>query len=380
MPFIDLPLFENLDTSDVPVVGDPLSTLDTSSEMVVTPGGNIGGNKFGEGPGSDTSGNGVIVNLPDGFDVSAITRATYVMLAYREAQDADFDPEFSGYTGYFPQPGAGDMPFISLDSPGTSGFYSVLDLPVGAYGEDVIEWTGSETLSRLTSVGSQAPSNRIWNERTNFPPQSDIHIAYYAIRLYYGVDTPCDTTVDLDLSTATFENPSGDQFGQYVDGVITGLDGEFPQYTFPITLDPLKKYRVTVIFDPTSSWDGDGNPATSDRFVLLRTLLPGDEMSGGDSVQIGDGFGNTADTCALTIGPGIGNWDDADFGVTQGYTDLLFQTSASGAVSAISIRKLCTYDDPPLRLTNRADTFGSALSLTRGGNTRQGSNRLTAPL
>ena len=185
------------------------------------------------------------------------------------------------------------------------------------------------------------------------------------------VETPCDTTVDLDLSMATLQS------GQYVDGVITGLSGTNAQFWFPFEVEPAKRYLVTVTFDPGSAHDGDGDPTTSDRFVLIYDAVADDEGTTG--VQVYDGFSNTDDVTTFTIGPGIGNWDDPDQGVAQGFTRLLFQTSASGAVSAISIRKICTTFAPPLRLTNRDDMFASARRLT-GGSSRQGSNRLTGYL
>lgn len=163
-------------------------------------------------------------------------------------------------------------------------------------------------------------------------------------------DPPCDVPITLDLSTASFANPSGDQFGQYVDGIITGLAGNYAQYWFPFTLDATKRYQVTVTFDPSSPHDGDGNPLTSDRFVLLWCGQPGTELAGANGVQIGDAFSNTADTTTITIGPGadidFGNWDDPDQGVAQGFTRLIFQTSQAGAVSQISIMKICTDDGP----------------------------------
>lgn len=156
------------------------------------------------------------------------------------------------------------------------------------------------------------------------------------------ITLPCDTVVDLDLSTAIFSNPSGTSpDGQYVDGVITGLDGSYPQFWFPFELDALKSYDVEIEFDPTSPHDGDGDSGTSDRWITLYDTTPYDEDFG-TGVSILDATANTLDIASLTIGPGIDNWDDPDSGVAQGFTRLLFQASGSGAVSAIRITKVCT--------------------------------------
>ena len=71
---------------------------------------------------------------------------------------------------------------------------------------------------------------------------------------------------------------------------------------------------------------------------------------------------------------------DPDFGVAQGYTTFAFESDRISALSGLRIKKLCAFAIPPLRLTNRADRFSSAPSLTRSGTSRQGGNRLTGYL
>lgn len=205
------------------------------------------------------------------------------------------------------------------------------------------------------------------------------------------IDTPCDTWVDLDLSTAVFLGTEAvpDGFGQYNsdDGTISTIEGQYPDFYFPgLTLDATKAYKVEVTYDPDSSHSGG-----SGREVAVRTVRPGHEAedyrpfhdSGTGAWLYDTGFPTTGDVQTFTVGPGrprgVGidsapGWDDATYGVAAGYTVPWFETDVDGAVPAIRIRKICTFGIPFNRLTNR--NFG----LTRAGYYRQGGNRLTGPI
>jgi hypothetical protein len=293
--------------------------------------------------------------LPDPPAGYTLTGAFYTAIGYRLSGE-----ESSGWgdPGFGTSPEPQDSPFLEA----VSGADIVIDgFPVGAYGDLVVGRTSQDLADLADGTFADQWFVGAWNGTSSY--DAHLHLGYLGLRLVYEngeVDTPCDTWVDLDLSTAVFVDSGSGILGQYVDGVITGLDGLDAHYSFGLTLDATKPYGVEVTFDPTSSHDGDGNPVTSDRFVLLRDYLPGDEVTAGDDVQIGDGFSNTADVCTLTIGPGLGNWDDEDFGVTQGYTGLRFLTPFSGAVSAIRIRKICTCTTPPLVQWPRNDALGAS--------------------
>lgn len=194
------------------------------------------------------------------------------------------------------------------------------------------------------------------------------------------VDLPCDTWVDLDLSAAVIlEDGSGNATGIYGDGVIYGNEvagtALYPDLSFTgVDLDPAKPYLVESTYDPGSGHDFGG------RGRIISAFRPGlaqaDLDAGGAFGNLYSGFlGSVADTLQVKVGPGIEDWDDATYGVAQGYTTLAFQSDRIGALSAVRIRKLCTFGIPPLRLTNRDDR--ERLTNRRS---RQGSNRLTGYL
>lgn len=212
-----------------------------------------------------------------------------------------------------------------------------------------------------------------------------IRVYEFSVDVNYdaAIDLPCDTWVDLDLADAVFtgQGGPGGPFGQYGDGVIYSANFPgYPDFFFPgLDLDPTKRYRVEITFDPGSGHDSGG------RLFSLSGVIPGqeDDPNLPPFFPVGDlydGSSNTADVATATIGPGINGWDDPDFGVTAGYVRLWFETDRDGAVSAIRVRKVCTVSIPPLRLTNRADRHASAPSLTRPNTSRQGGNRLTGYL
>jgi hypothetical protein len=295
------------------------------------------------------------------------------------------DPGESG-SGYTPDPA--DAPFLV----GTSSMSPVIDgLPIGAYG-DISVCRVSDDLSLLASGGFSGDG---WRAETSTGTGSPVHvhIAYLALRLVYEggeVELPCDTWVDLDLSTATFMGTGdGGPFGEYGDGVIYGGGGGgfgYPDFYFNFELDPLKRYRVEITYDPTSAHDAGG------RRFWLQGVVPGSEEDGestidfpiggfwdaGPSGQFHDGSReNTADVVTVTIGPGINGWDDATYGAPQGYTRLWFETDTDGAVSSIRVRKVCKTVVPPLRQYPRADALGagSARRVYPDPQTIQASNR-----
>lgn len=241
----------------------------------------------------------------------------------------------------------------------------------------------SDVIQRLTQTASGASGPRAIRVSTRASGITStsgtrtVVIGAARLRIVGTVELPCNTTVDLDLSTATFSNPAGTPFGQYNAPVIMGYAGNNPQFWFPFELDPVKRYKVVVTYDPSSPYDGDGDPLTSDRWVILWASTPADPDNGTESLF--DGFSNTLDVATFVIGPGIGYWDDPTDGVAAGSTRLLFQTSASGAVSAISIRKLCSTIPPPLRQQGRGDVFSSARRMGDSGSI-QSSNKQTGYL
>lgn len=179
------------------------------------------------------------------------------------------------------------------------------------------------------------------------------------------VTLDCDTDTGMDLSSATFltfpSSGTPGPYGQYSDDVIwpvadaggTGIDGAPDFYFAGLTLDATKKHRVTVTFDPDSAHDSGG------RRFWLTGLRGGDEETSyqDDDYTLGNlynGSLNIADEVTVIIGPGIGGWDDATFGVAAGFDGLFFETDNTGAVSAITVRKICNDD-----LTPTAPTDGS---------------------
>lgn len=178
------------------------------------------------------------------------------------------------------------------------------------------------------------------------------------------VDLPCDTDVALDLSSAVFMVGDDGPLGQYVDGVICARDDvlTFPDFYFPgIVLDETKRYKITVTYDPTSPHD------SGDRGVWLSQVDAGDEQAS---------WATTAEFADLGINGDNTGTDVVRITVqaTKPGENIWFETDVAGAVSAITIRKLCTFAIPPLRLTNRDD-----LRLT-GRRSQQGSARLTGYL
>lgn len=163
---------------------DILSNPDTGTEFVIPPTQNVGVGYFAE------TDQGPIVSLnwiymPDTPDGYVLTRATYVVIAYQE--ETIGGPNVSPLSNYYPSTGITSA-FLDAESSGTIDNYAIYPLPVGAYAGE-IEWSGSENPDRLTGPpGTQLPCTRIWNQWSTvagYSPTNDVHIAYYAIRLYY---------------------------------------------------------------------------------------------------------------------------------------------------------------------------------------------------
>lgn len=181
---VDLPAWH----ANLTGVGDysEVSTPDTSSFLTVTPLNRVGAGYFAESDeGAIVSGEWIY--MPITLDGYVLTKAHYVVIAKRGANDG---AAASGYTGYNPTPTT--VPFLHCESPSVTDGTSLSDfvfnaIPVGSFGE--VECPTDELLSRLTGApGTQKPANRLWNE--DFIPGTGqgttaIDVAYYAVRLYY---------------------------------------------------------------------------------------------------------------------------------------------------------------------------------------------------
>lgn len=294
-------------------------------------------------------------------------------------------------------------PFIGSEVPlvfAAANTWEDFDYVVADVDYDAAGWapTGVQSALAETFIYCRTKPTDVTGE---FNGTGVLEISEQSIVIYYTVpddgtiDTPCDTWVDLDLSTAVqTEGPEG-PWGQYVDGVITGLNGN-PDFWFPFESEASKPYAIEVTFDPDSSHDGGGD---LDRGVTIAGWIPGSEDSSAGITtdfpvfyEVGDTPPQANVVQSFTIGPGRPRspdaffqypdnptWDDPDSGVAAGFTRLWFETARDGAVSAIRIRKICTSSVPPLRLTNRDDQFSSAPRLA-GRRSRQGSVRLTGYL
>lgn len=306
-------------------------------------------------------------DIPDGY---TLTEAKYVVVAYTEA-GGDITVDASGW-GYTPVPET--WPFITLQSSFRSGNFVIDHLPVGGYDGET-----TARFSDLTGISGGQPLDVIQiDTQDTFSP---VHITYFALRLTYTsdeVDLPCNTDVALDLSTAEqvlddFYSGDDGPYGQYSDGVIWAIPtstapwvASAPEFFFPGLVTEAKPYQVTITYDPDSTHDLGG------RLYALGSLPAGgeqDAMAAGtwefDLYYATETF-DGPDSLTFTIHPEAGK-------------NILFETSYEGAVSAITIRKLCSTVPPPLRLTNRDDRFASAPRLT-GSSSRQGSNRMTGYL
>jgi len=280
-----------------------------------------------------------------------------------------------GY-GIFGAGGVGDLPddndphFITYDNNtygSVSGGGGITDMDAFAAALSnastpvILAATGPQTASTGSSITYSAP---------------------LTITFTYTEFLPCDTDVDLDLSTAVFLDNSGTLSGQYVDGVIcTTTDFLSPDFYFPdLVLDATSVYKVTVTYDSSSS-----HTVGTGREVYVAGVHPGSEQDDVDTafaaggeyegtvpVLWDTGFSTSGDIQSFVMGPGRGpgpvtddvgdlpSWDDATVGVAQGFTAPWFETDPDAAVSAITIRKLCTFVIPPLRQYPRSDGLGAS--------------------
>ena len=187
---IDMPGWDVNGPGGIPSWSTATSSYDTATEIVLTPNNRIAPEYFAETDHGVVASN---INIfmpttPDGYE---LTRATYVVIAYRAADDGAADPSYTAPA--WQPPGPSGVPFLYCESSGvTNGtpysFYIFDPLPVGSYAGE-IEWPDNELLGRITGApGTQVPANRLWNE--DFRPglgvgTTDIHIAYFGMRLYY---------------------------------------------------------------------------------------------------------------------------------------------------------------------------------------------------
>lgn len=347
-----------------------LGDLDETGEIVMTVTGDTHVYPINWDGGPD-----VTVVLPDPPDGYTLTDAHYVALAYREAATGGGDT-----SGFGMNPNPDNAPYMVAN---TSDQFTIDYLPIGGY-DGVIVGRGSEDLSLLAMGDTGDFNGDAWTVG-NIVGTTDgvIHLAYLALRLVYesADGLPCDTDTELDLSTAIFiTNPGAEHegpFGQYTDGVIWTIPGSrgdedgFPEFTFDtFTMEPTKRYRVTVTFDPDSVHDrGFRNfsifgipPGSTTQPDTWPELYVQDEVEG--------------DVFTVTIGPGRFNWSDSDHGVALGWTQIWFETDPASAVSAISIRKVCKTLVPPLRVYPRpGDRFASSARVWPVPHTIQASNR-----
>lgn len=182
---VDLPAWHCSDTGGGGDY-DALSTTDTSSEMVLSYAYHLGIGYFAE------TDQGAIVEdywvyMPDVPDGYVLSRATYVVIAYRNADDGTYTG--SPISNYEPATNIAS-PYLNAENGFTIENYAITPLPVGGYSGET-EWSGDEILSRITNPpgtsGSQKPCLRLWHEEsTTYNPTNDIHIAYFALRLYYS--------------------------------------------------------------------------------------------------------------------------------------------------------------------------------------------------
>lgn len=205
-----------------------------------------------------------------------------------------------------------------------------------------------------------------------------VYVAEQRIVLYYGdIEFPCDTWVELDLSTAIILYNSGTLSAQYADGVIfTTTDFLYPDFWVPgVRFDPTYPYLIRVTYAPGSVHDNGG------REVYVAGLRSGHEQddtdaaygaggeySGAVAVWYDTNVGVTGDVQTVMVGPGRGpgpisddfpglpTWDDPTLGVAAGYSAPWFETDVNGAVEAIAIRRVCDV----LRLTGRDDARGAS--------------------
>lgn len=166
VPFTDVARFTRLDDSGDYSVGDS---------------GRLGVGYFAESDhGAIVSGTWIYMpETPDGY---TLVRATYVVRAYRIANDGTYSG--SPFANYIPGTGM-TSPYLNAESSATVENYVIDPIPVGAFGE--VEWSGNEILSRLTGPpGSQFPCTRLWHENAVVESAGNtIHVSYYAVRLYY---------------------------------------------------------------------------------------------------------------------------------------------------------------------------------------------------
>lgn len=180
----------------------------------------------------------------------------------------------------------------------------------------------------------------------------------------------------LDLSTAVFlgEVVDGGPYGRYGGGVIYTNTG-YPDFYFPsVKLDPSTAYMVEVTYDPTSVHDGGGR-YTNTIFGLRAGLEAADYDSvnySGNVIGLGplaDASGNTADVVTMTLGPGVGGWDDPIYGVPLGWVVPFIESDVAGAVSQVRISPpidlavFAQYAPPttaPLRQYPRDDGLGAS--------------------
>lgn len=328
LPYFDVDFTDTATPANSVVGSAVVSTTDTGSEFVLPNlTSNIDSGHYGVG--SDFI--NYPTDIPDGY---TLTGGQYVVIAYAEATDTI--PVSTTSWGYTPAPLT--EPFLRNAGNGT---VNIVDgLPSGGYAGEVVQRVMDPSLLANGPAGTWRIAENLYNG----DPAPKVHVAYLALRLTYTgpdeLDLPCDTDVALDLSTAeqvTDDHYAGDTgpYGQYSDGVIWPIPSSTdpwvapsPEFFFAGLVTEAKPYKVTLTYDPDSVNDRGG------RGFALASLPAGgeqDAMAAGSYEYdlYGGGFGtDLPDTATVTIHPEAGK-------------NIMFLTSYEGAVSAITIRKVC---------------------------------------
>lgn len=216
----------------------------------------------------------------------------------------------------------------------------VVPLSMGAWST-----TEADVVAAL-EAGAFLEVNAIVNRNAPGSFVSRVYEAWVAVGEDSGgsIELPCDTDVALDLSTLTFftdaEGVPPGPYGQFSDGVIwpvtdalgPGDDG-FPDFYAAGLTTEAKPYEVTITFDGSSPHDEGG------RQFWITALPSGGEQaaySAGTGWTLGNlynGSANADDTATVVVNPDAG-------------VNFWFETDHAGAVSAITVRKICTDDIP----------------------------------
>lgn len=405
---IDLPAFNIVPPFEPPdgahasylsVEGDG-NTITFSTEAQPIAVGN-----FGDGPGAPdhyVAASPDIYPPADAPDWSTLISAKYVIRAHATATTAVTDPEdFDGFT-----PVPTQFPFIYLDYTGASDELVLDPIPL----------TDGEVLSSddVTNVAASLGRVRAWLAGST---TGSVVVDYLALRLIYDdgnvcpvgttpvtVDIPA-TVVALNGMTAVGSNPisTDDDGTSYVHAERTSGESGFIGYNFdvnfPATPIPgtVASVSLVLVAKGTDSRSAGGS-------FGARMIITDGEPDFNTTTWTNLFTNNTADWTEFLYPLTLENaYPPGTLGTGQRITQAMIEAgtveynpgyalfndgSSTGAwhtyFTYIALRVIycapISTAIPPNRLTNRDDMFGSALSLTRSGRSRQGGNRLTGYL